>query len=481
MSFVGLQFAGMQAATALSEYQAAAQSGNAALIAEKRANLIDKTLGAVAAIGATVATIPTAPTKTAGLAIWALATGAQQVYNGNAAAALDYLSQEIKDMFHNLIGGPSIEFGQYIFNGTEFVSMEFRDDWGISQGEFGKTTGKAAEVWVEHPDGWMVYRTENGVETSRFVGQSKSVTDTRNIPQLAWQAALAEAQDQFEAGNTGIVSNGQGGSADFILDVLNFAGLDAFEMMAGLSFTGMTAQYLDLAEWFSHYGDIQWYTSQYPDPDAEADRRFASFEVLQFWTYEQYYNFKFSAKSVKEAVQSGIASPIVIDLNGDGVQTTGLFTSSTVFDLNGDGLSEKVGWIDKNDAFLAYDRNGNHEIDGIDELFGGTEVGIGYEKLGVFDTNQDGIVDAMDDDFGSLILWNDKNSDGKSTPEELMNLNSVGIAALNLNYAMSDFVQHGNIFGETSTAVWTDGRVTEMTDVYFRYGGPISPATTANP
>jgi hypothetical protein len=75
--------------------------------------------------------------------------------------------------------------------------------------------------------------------------------------------------------------------------------------------------------------------------------------------------------------------PLVLDTDKDGfISTIKLQDSQTYFDITGDGIKEKVSWIGANDGILAYDKNGNGKIDGIDEVFGNfTTSGFG-ELLG---------------------------------------------------------------------------------------------------
>lgn len=61
--------------------------------------------------------------------------------------------------------------------------------------------------------------------------------------------------------------------------------------------------------------------------------------------------------------------PIIIDLNKDGT-TTSKLNGAVNFDIDNNGFKEATGWISKDDAFLAYDRNGNGNIDNGNELFG---------------------------------------------------------------------------------------------------------------
>ena len=68
-----------------------------------------------------------------------------------------------------------------------------------------------------------------------------------------------------------------------------------------------------------------------------------------------------------------VKSPLVIDLNGDGISTYAI-KNGVYFDIDSDGFAEKTAWINSKDAFLAIDRNGNGIIDNASELFGDSEI-----------------------------------------------------------------------------------------------------------
>ena len=62
-------------------------------------------------------------------------------------------------------------------------------------------------------------------------------------------------------------------------------------------------------------------------------------------------------------------TPIALDLDGDGLETTKV-RRSVFFDHNADGFSESTGWVGSDDGLLVWDRNGNRRIENGGELFG---------------------------------------------------------------------------------------------------------------
>lgn len=103
-----------------------------------------------------------------------------------------------------------------------------------------------------------------------------------------------------------------------------------------------------------------------------------------------------------------IRDPLVLDLDGDGIELSPLEGSSVHFDYDGDGFAERTGWVDANDGFLAIDRNDNGVVDGASELFG-SPTDDGFSVLELYDSNVDGVIDASDDAFTQLRVWQDLN------------------------------------------------------------------------
>ena len=169
-----------------------------------------------------------------------------------------------------------------------------------------------------------------------------------------------------------------------------------------------------------------------------------------------------------------IRSPIVIDMNGDGVKTSAK-GKHVYFDHDVNGFAENTGWVDDNDALLVLDRNQNGQIEDGRELFGsntllasGEKAKNGFEALAEFDENHDGVIDAADSVWSKLQLWQDKNQNGVVDEGELSALSASQITAIGVNYENKKIKDvHGNEHRETTKVTWADGHQTDATDVWF--------------
>jgi hypothetical protein len=167
------------------------------------------------------------------------------------------------------------------------------------------------------------------------------------------------------------------------------------------------------------------------------------------------------------------ATPIVLDLDGDGISTLGV-DEGVQFDINATGRASKVGWVGGGDGLLAMDRDGDGAIGDGSELFGsatrlndGRRASHGFEALSDLDGNRDGRIDAQDDAFADLRVWVDHDRDGMTDTGELKGLLDAGVAAIRLDFAQGDQLQHGNLMGLLGTYETTDGEQRQAVDVWF--------------
>ena len=184
------------------------------------------------------------------------------------------------------------------------------------------------------------------------------------------------------------------------------------------------------------------------------------------------------APSLDKAEQ--ITSPIIIDMNGDGVNATKLAAGihkAIYFDLDGNGFAEKTAWVDAYDALLVLDKNGNGKIDNGTELFGNHSLDAegkksfadGYAALAAYDENQDGKIDAQDTVYAQLQIWRDMNQDGISETDELMSLAEAGIISIDLNaQILNERDAQGNLISHRGTVNFADGREAIAEDIWFQ-------------
>ena len=161
--------------------------------------------------------------------------------------------------------------------------------------------------------------------------------------------------------------------------------------------------------------------------------------------------------------------PIILDLDGDGLETVGL-NANIHFDHDGDGVLTKTGWAGQDDALLVWDRNANGTIDTGAELFGdftplpnGTLAPNGFAALAALDSNGDGILDAFDPAFAELKLWRDASQDGQTGSGELISLADAGIVSLNLaNTLKNQNLANGNQLTREGTFTRADSTTSAM-------------------
>lgn len=193
------------------------------------------------------------------------------------------------------------------------------------------------------------------------------------------------------------------------------------------------------------------------------------------------YDGFFFPDTFKENLKDGFAyaetlrSPLVLDLNGDGINTTNVLSSTVYFDHDANGFAEKTGWISAEDGFLARDLNKNGVIDNGSELFGnytvlkdGTLAANGFEALKDLDSNNDGVFDVNDEAFHDVVVWRDVNGNGITDEGELIDLLQTGVSSIALDYnAGEESDENGNKFSQTGTFSDANGINKTIADIWF--------------
>ena len=173
------------------------------------------------------------------------------------------------------------------------------------------------------------------------------------------------------------------------------------------------------------------------------------------------------------------ASPLVLDLDGDGIELLERSETLTYFDFDEDGFAERAGWIVGDDGFLALDRDGDGTINDVSELFGSNpttlfgdvsvmpDVASGFSRLAELDSNADGVIDSLDTAFGDLLIWRDVDENGFSDSTELFTMAEIGIASINLDFTRQLETVGSNLILDRSTFTRDDGTTSEIADVFF--------------
>lgn len=131
-----------------------------------------------------------------------------------------------------------------------------------------------------------------------------------------------------------------------------------------------------------------------------------------------------------------LAAPVILDLDGKGVQTLSRDTSRVRYDLDGDGLADATSWIGSTEGFLFLDRDGDGTVTNAGEFsFLGDVPGATSDLQGLkaFDSTKDGILSSTDARWGDFRIWQDKNGNGVAETSEILTLATAGVRSLNLS------------------------------------------------
>ena len=200
----------------------------------------------------------------------------------------------------------------------------------------------------------------------------------------------------------------------------------------------------------------------------------ATFTPLPMTLIYQFINIDGSPIREGFTTAANTRSPLILDLDGDGVETIGT-NSNVYFDHDDNGFAENSGWVGKDDGLLVRDLNNNGQIDDGTELFGnnsvlssGEKAANGFEALKDLDSNNDGIFNSSDTAWNQVKVWKDANSNGFVDEGELLTLEQANVSGINLDYENSTTTdENGNQHNQTGTFIKTDGSTGSVHDVWF--------------
>lgn len=174
-------------------------------------------------------------------------------------------------------------------------------------------------------------------------------------------------------------------------------------------------------------------------------------------------------------------TPVVLDMDGDGVELISLLDSDVLLDLDGDGVLERTGWVSADDALLGLDRNGDGLVNGVEEYsFSDSEAGYDTDLEGqsAYDTNGDGVLNASDDGFDRFLIWQDLNGDGVCDAGESRALAEASVTSIRLALNGEARLQNGHSIYNTTVWIDQNGQEREALDVGFRAGRDVSVTQT---
>jgi hypothetical protein len=169
----------------------------------------------------------------------------------------------------------------------------------------------------------------------------------------------------------------------------------------------------------------------------------------------------------------GGGTPLVVSFDGGDVELT-----PGVRFAFAPGEPRATDWPTAATPWIAIDLDGNGAIDNGTELFGdhtvladGTYAPNGFVALAQLDANHDGRIDRDDPGFAALLLWADRDADGRSSPDELAPLSRT-IESISLaTRVVPRCDSRGNCQRERAEIRWRDRtgavRTGAVIDVYL--------------
>ncbi|MEW6351671.1 MAG: hypothetical protein AB1646_21695 [Thermodesulfobacteriota bacterium] len=175
-----------------------------------------------------------------------------------------------------------------------------------------------------------------------------------------------------------------------------------------------------------------------------------------------------------------VRDPLLLDLDGNGIQTIGLDGELRV-DHDADGFSELTGWVDWGDGVLMLDKNGNNKLDNGTELIGDYEIlpnGMrstdGFGSLTFYDADGNGKIDASDPVWSELRIWQgyidnvgyigDPSEQGK-----ISTLDEMGIIAIDVNSTITNITdESANTEVRSGQFIWADGSGGKIAEYAFQ-------------
>lgn len=179
----------------------------------------------------------------------------------------------------------------------------------------------------------------------------------------------------------------------------------------------------------------------------------------------------------------GVQSPLVLDLDGKGINLVPASQSTATFDINDTGTREQVGWVGPTNGILVFDKNHNGVIDNASEWFGehfsanGSTPPAnqtGFQALATLATSgatafskATSLIDSTTgvSYFDELQVWVDANQNGQKDAGELHSLADLGITSISLQSTPINQNVSGNTVESSASYTMANGTTLAIDDI----------------
>lgn len=172
-------------------------------------------------------------------------------------------------------------------------------------------------------------------------------------------------------------------------------------------------------------------------------------------------------------VATDTVGPVVLDLDGNGIELLAASDERTTFDVNGDAVADHTAWVGAGDGLLVFDANSDSAASGYSEVVLSAHGPAGASDLEslafAFDLNKDGVFDNNDAAWIQFGVWQDLNQNGSSDAGEFRSFDQLGITSINLIRSGEQESVNGSVVLGRSSFTWSDGRTGEVADVALGY------------
>jgi hypothetical protein len=174
---------------------------------------------------------------------------------------------------------------------------------------------------------------------------------------------------------------------------------------------------------------------------------------------------------------AGDGMPVILDLDGNGIDIIPLNASQASFDMDGAAGREHTAWAGPGDGFLTIDLGADGPDGVIDQaseiVFTQWSPGAASDMAAlrdVFDTDHNGKLDLGDARWSDFRIWQDANGDGVSQTGEVKTPGALGIVSIGLDPAgPSQNFADGSAIQGLAGFVRTDGSIGTAADVVLAY------------